>query len=268
MHTLFGVSTVLLVLASGYLTLRVLPGLGGWAERRDLQFFILAAPIISLALAIAGLMHFSGLLCFLEAPPWDYSVGVALPLAMALAALAGLGLGLLRLALLDAAVVRGAERAGAHLQALADHLAARCGGPSPRLLIRAFDRPLALTVGLWRPRVVLSTWMLKRLDAGELESVLAHEVAHVARRDFLVTWLATVLRDAFFYLPTSWAAYRQLQHEKELACDDLAVAVTKRPLALASALAKVWQPTAAVSGLRRPSLWPPGTPSSAGSSGF
>ncbi len=46
--------------------------------------------------------------------------------------------------------------------------------------------------------------------------------------------------DAFFYLPTAHIAYRQLQGEKELACDDLAVGVTKRPLALASALAKVW----------------------------
>src|SRR5439155_7584396 len=70
---------------------------------------------------------------------------------------------------------------------------------------------------------------------------LAHELGHVARRDYLVIWLATVLRDAFCYLPTSWAAYRQLQREKELACDDLAVAATNRPLALASALAKVWQ---------------------------
>ena len=51
-------------------------------------------------------------------------------------------------------------------------------------------------------------------------------------------WLATVLRDAFFYLPTSWAAYRQLSHEKELICDDLAIGSTHRPLALASALAR------------------------------
>ena len=57
----------------------------------------------------------------------------------------------------------------------------------------------------------------------------------------LVIWFATVLRDAFFYLPTSRVAYHQLQHEKELACDDLAVGVTHWPLALASALAKAWQ---------------------------
>jgi beta-lactamase regulating signal transducer with metallopeptidase domain len=109
------------------------------------------------------------------------------------------------------------------------------------VLLYVYDRPLALTCGLFRPTVLLSTWMVEHLDRRELEAVLAHELEHVARRDYLVTWLATMLRDAFFYLPTSWAAYRQLQQEKELACDDLAAGATHRPLALASALAKVWQ---------------------------
>lgn len=93
--------------------------------------------------------------------------------------------------------------------------------------------------------------MLAHLDQRELESVLAHELGHVARRDYHVVWLATVLRDAFFYLPTSWAAYHLLEHEKELACDELAVRATRRPMALASALGKVWQQS-----LGGPSLGP------------
>jgi beta-lactamase regulating signal transducer with metallopeptidase domain len=82
--------------------------------------------------------------------------------------------------------------------------------------------------------------MVDHLDRCEIEAVLSHELEHVARHDYLVIWLATVLRDAFFYLPTSWTAYRQFQHEKELACDDVVVQATRRPLALASALTKVW----------------------------
>ena len=67
-----------------------------------------------------------------------------------------------------------------------------------------------------------------------------HELAHVARRDTLILWMGRVLRDAFWYLPTSRAAYRQLEEDKEFACDDLVVGMTHRPLALASALTKVW----------------------------
>ncbi len=150
-------------------------------------------------------------------------------------------LGLARLALFSWFAGRRGLEPTAELQALADLQAAKLGMPHPRLLVRIKDYPLALTCGLRRPTLLLSTWMLEQLDRGELESVLAHELAHVARRDFLVVWLATMLRDAFFYLPTSRIAYRQLQCEKELACDDLAVGLTHHPLALASALAKVWQ---------------------------
>jgi hypothetical protein len=71
--------------------------------------------------------------------------------------------------------------------------------------------------------------------------VVAHELAHLRRGDMRLAWLALWLRDTFCYLPISRQLYQQLRHDQELACDDLAVAVTGRPLALASALAKVWQ---------------------------
>ena len=88
--------------------------------------------------------------------------------------------------------------------------------------------------------MLLSTWMVDHLDQQELEAVLMHELVHVRRRDYLLNWVALLLRDAFFYLPTSRIAYRQLHYEKELASDDLVAQSTKRPLALASALTKVW----------------------------
>jgi len=82
--------------------------------------------------------------------------------------------------------------------------------------------------------------MREHLDNEELEAVLTHELIHLSRGDYLMNWVAIMLRDAFFYLPTSWRAYGQFSREKEMACDDLVVHVTRRPLALASALAKVW----------------------------
>jgi len=240
-HTLLGLSSLLLVLVGSALALSALRRLNHLAQRRDLQVLILAAPVLSLTLGLGGLYHFVGRTCFLAAPRWDYWLGVALPLLMGLIALGGLGLGVVRLALLAWVLGRRSMPAGPGLQVLANNLSARLGAPHPRIQVCAYDRPLALTYGLWRPTVLLSAWMLQHLDARELEAVVAHELGHVARRDYLVGWLATVLRDAFCYLPTSWAAYRQLQREKEIACDELAVGATRQPLALASALAKVWQ---------------------------
>jgi Zn-dependent protease with chaperone function len=239
-HTLLGLTSVFLVVLGGYLTLGLLRRLGGWWQRRDLQLLVLAAPVVSLGLAVGGLHHFAGQICFLGTPPWDYAIGVALPLVMGLVALGGLWLGLLRLALMARLVARKGTPGGSELQALANRLSERLGTSPTRVLVIPYDRPLALTCGLFRSTLLVSTWILDRLDPQELESVLAHELGHVARHDYPLVWIATVLRDAFFYLPTSRTAYRQLQREKELACDDLAVGATQRPLALASALAKVW----------------------------
>jgi len=241
MHVLLLLASLLIVLGGGYGALGLLRRLEGWPARRRLQLSVLAAPSVSLAVGSAGLYHAAGGICRLGAPPWDYALGLLVPVAMGVIAGGALGLGLVRLGLMSWAVTRRTVGAGRELQALADRLADRLGVPRPRLLLWASGRPLAFTCGLRRPTVLLSMWMPEALDAREMESVLAHELGHAARHDYLVIWLATVLRDAFFYLPTSWAAYRHLQADKELACDDLAVSVTQRPLALASALAKVWQ---------------------------
>lgn len=241
MHVLLLLASLLLVAGGGYGALGLLRGLRDWPACRGLLLSVLAAPSVSLAVGTAGLYHAAGRVCVLGAPRWDYALAVVGPLVMGLVAAGAVGLGAVRLGLMYWAVTRRTVAAGQELQALADRLAERLGVPRPRLLLWPSERPLALTCGFRGPTVVLSLWMAKTLDPGEMESVLAHELGHAARHDYLMILLATVLRDAFFYLPTSRAAYRQLQADKELASDDLAVSVTQRPLALASALAKVWQ---------------------------
>lgn len=240
MHALLMLSSLLLVVLSGTVALAVLRRLEDWPHRRQVQLAVLAAPVLALGVALGGLHHFNARTCFLWTPSWDYMAGLALPVGMAAVALGGLGLGLVRIVILHLTLERHVRVAGPDVQGVADRLAARFGTARPRLLIVGVRRPVALTVGARRPAILLSDWMRHHLDPRELESVLAHELGHVAHRDVLVTWLATILRDAFFYLPTSWAAYRQFQYERELACDDLAVKATGRPLVLASALAKVW----------------------------
>jgi Zn-dependent protease with chaperone function len=182
-----------------------------------------------------------GRICFLAAPHWDEMLSTAGPAAMGAVALGAVGWGLVRLGLMSWVLTRRTVPAGRELQMLAERLAHELGVPRLRVRICVSRRPVALGGGLGRPTLLLSTWMLEHLDGHELEAVLAHELGHAARHDAQAVWLATVLRDAFIYLPTSHRAYRQFQADKELASDELAVRVTGRPLALASALAKVWQ---------------------------
>ncbi len=149
--------------------------------------------------------------------------------------------GLLRIALLTHILRRGLFPAPVYLQWRADDLARRAGGREVPVLLFGSEMPVACTWGLVGPRVVLSTWMVENLDREELEAVLAHELAHALGRDCRTIWLATLLRDATFYLPWAWQARRAVITGKELLADDAAVVATGRPVALASAIAKVWQ---------------------------
>ena len=102
-----------------------------------------------------------------------------------------------------------------------------------------FDHPVALTTGFFRPRILVSSWFVDSLDDEELEAVIAHEVAHIRRRDNLINSLAALAKDILFFLPSSYPAWRSYLQEREKACDDLTISMTKRPLALAGALLKV-----------------------------
>lgn len=117
-------------------------------------------------------------------------------------------------------------------------LAARLGIVAPPVFLVEVDRPVALTVGVFRPQIYLSTWYLHSLETDELEGVLAHELAHVARRDNLFALLGTAFLGATAYLPASWRGVRLLLADRELAADELAVAVTGKPIALARGLLK------------------------------
>lgn len=240
MHTLLLLSGLALVLAGSSCTLHHLQRVRDWSQRRIMQFMILTLPLVLLGFSITGLHYFIDQMCRFDLPLWDFLFSAILPLIMGIIVLAAVCLGVIRYCYMLHLMGRGAVPAPQALRQRFQALVARLGIATPHLLLCTYDRPLALTYGIFRPAVLLSTWMIEHLDARELEAVMAHELEHVARHDYLLIWLATMLRDAFFYLPASRSVYRQLHHEKELACDDLAISMTQRPLALASALGKVW----------------------------
>ncbi len=77
---------------------------------------------------------------------------------------------------------------------------------------------------LWRTRLVLPSRLLASLGAAERRQVILHELAHVKRHDLLWGWPIEIARIAYFFHPfVYWAAY-QLRLERELACDQLAMA--------------------------------------------
>ena len=241
MHILLYMSGMLVVILLGsVLVLHLLRLFSDWSQRKVMQLLVLITPLVSLIVLIGGLQHVLNLDCALNAPAWDYTLDVTVLLLVGSNIVGALGLGLGRLVLMKWVMKQQEVITDPDLQALVDQFAQQSGLPRLCLQLVRSDRPFALLYGIRRPTMLLSTWMIDHLDQHELEAVLVHELVHVRRRDYLLNWVALLLRDAFFYLPTSRIAYRQLHHEKELASDDLVAQSTKRPLALASALTKVW----------------------------
>ena len=70
-----------------------------------------------------------------------------------------------------------------------------------------------------RVRLVLPDSLLQQVESAELRWVLAHELAHIKRRDHLVRWLEWLAGVAFWWNPVVWWARRTLRVDEEDACD-------------------------------------------------
>lgn len=89
-----------------------------------------------------------------------------------------------------------------------------------------------------RPVVVLRDGGCDMLDDAELESLLRHECAHVARRDNLIGLAESAVVAAFWFHPLVWLAHRAVAAAREEACDEMASAGSSSVDTYVSALTK------------------------------
>ena len=119
-------------------------------------------------------------------------------------------------------------------------LASRFAMPCPDLVLtRHSGIPFAWYTT--QARILMPRDLIERLDDEELEAVLAHELAHIKRGDSWSALLASLARDVMLFNPLAHWIHRALEPLREEACDDLAVTITGKPLALASSLLKAWR---------------------------
>lgn len=135
-------------------------------------------------------------------------------------------------AALAALVQRLSERMGL------GRLGANAGRPLVALSRRVTE---AVALGVMRPLVLLPAAWASEMPLPMLEAVLAHELAHLARRDLLVNLLQRIVETLLFYHPAVWWLSRRLRIERELCCDEQAIAATGRRLEYVQALAHVAQ---------------------------
>ncbi|MDE2877427.1 M56 family metallopeptidase [Candidatus Palauibacter soopunensis] len=152
-----------------------------------------------------------------------------------------LGWTLVRTLRFHRSLLSASEPAPSEVQRLAREIARRLGlGAAPAVYAtRAQLSPMVWWAG-GKVRVLVPSKLLAELDGSELRCVLAHELAHVRRRDHAVRWLEWLACAAFWWNPVAWWARRRLRASEELCCDALAVtAIEAEPRTYAGALLRV-----------------------------
>jgi beta-lactamase regulating signal transducer with metallopeptidase domain len=146
---------------------------------------------------------------------------------------------LLRALILGKRAVRnalsGARVAGAADFVALDRAKARADVRRPVRLLRSSARSPS-TAGVLHPIIVIPADT--NLGDAELETILAHECAHIARHDNLLNIIESVAGCALWFHPLVWIARRVLDTAREEACDAIVVATGSRSIYLA-ALGKV-----------------------------
>ncbi len=106
--------------------------------------------------------------------------------------------------------------------------------------IKAYKSPhttTPLTLGFLKPIILFPIKMLSDLSDKEAKAIIAHELAHIVRNDYLFNIIQSVIEILFFYHPAVWGISAHIRAEREHACDDIAINITGDKLSYAQALA-------------------------------
>ena len=95
--------------------------------------------------------------------------------------------------------------------------------------IGVFESAIAktpLVIGTLQPLVLLPVGLATSMTIEQIEAIIAHEMAHIKRKDFLVNLIQSVMEIVFFFnVPVLWIS-SLIRNERELCCDDIAIKIT------------------------------------------
>lgn len=111
-----------------------------------------------------------------------------------------------------------------------------------RRTVRAMQSAIAgvpMVLGTFRPVLIVPASLVTGLSPDQWDAILAHELAHIRRYDYVLNLLQIVVETLLFYHPAVWWLSRRIRVERELCCDDLATQFCGSPVALAEGLAAI-----------------------------
>ncbi|MCY9509994.1 M56 family metallopeptidase [Paenibacillus larvae] len=129
---------------------------------------------------------------------------------------------------------------------LSEELNRLFAGGRPVFVVIHSPGPIAMSAGIIRRRIVLSTGLLEMLDHDERDAVIQHELCHHHNRDPLKTFVLGLFAGIMWYLPVLKVGYNQYKVVREVIADKYAIGKTGATAGLESALLKLLQARAAL----------------------
>lgn len=96
-----------------------------------------------------------------------------------------------------------------------------------------------MTMGAFKPVILLPIAAMNNLTQDQLEAILLHELAHIKRHDYLLNIIQTIVETILFFNPFIWLISRIIRKEREHCCDDVVLSYMNTPLPYARALAEL-----------------------------
>ncbi len=125
------------------------------------------------------------------------------------------------------------------LLAAVKRLAERLGLSAAPLVAYCDRVAVPAVVGVLRPAILLPVTLTTGLAPGQIELVIAHEMAHLRRWDHLMMLVQRIAESVLFFHPALWYLSRRLSVERELCCDEMVVSSGARPSDYAETLLRV-----------------------------
>ena len=96
-----------------------------------------------------------------------------------------------------------------------------------------------MVIGHFKPIILFPIGALTGMNPSQVEAILAHELAHIYRNDYLVNILQSLAEIVLFYHPAAWWLSNKMQATREHCCDDLAISLCGDRIVYAKALTKI-----------------------------
>ncbi len=88
-------------------------------------------------------------------------------------------------------------------------------------LLRSSGISMPVTIGFFKPVILLPAGLLMQMPPAHIESILLHELAHIQRKDYLVNLFQQCVETIFFFNPAVLWISKLIREEREVCCDDI-----------------------------------------------